>query len=194
MLTEPLTAALEVIRVLESLGVPYLIGGSLASAFYGVPRATMDVDILADLRLEHAEPLARMLQDTFYVDVAMIREAILRRRSFNVIHLATMFKVDIFVPKDRPYEMVELARRQAESIDATLEHQIYLASPEDTILTKLEWYRLGGHVSERQWHDVLGVLRTQGENLDYDYLKLWAERLGVADLLDRALREAEIAR
>lgn len=190
MASDPVDAAWEVIQAFDALGVPYLIGGSLASTVHGMVRTTQDADLVAELRPEHAGPLARALDDAFYVDVEAVRDAIRRRSSFNVIHLETMFKVDVFVSRERPFDRAQFARRAAQSIATAPERTAYVASAEDTVLTKLEWYRLGGEQSERQWRDVLGVLVVQSTQLDVDYLRHWARQLGVADLLDRALREA----
>ncbi len=190
MLPEPVAVTLLVIEALDALGVPYLIGGSLASAVHGVARATADADLVADLRPEHAQPLAQALEGAFYVDVEAIHDAIRRRSSFNVIHLETMFKVDVFVRKSRPFDQAQFERRVAQVIATEPERAAYVASAEDIVLTKLEWFRIGGEVSERQWRDVLGVLKVQGERLDRDYLRRWATALEVSDLLERALSEA----
>ncbi|MCC7354079.1 MAG: hypothetical protein IT330_10005 [Anaerolineae bacterium] len=187
MLSEPIAVTLRVVEALDRLEVPYLIGGSLASAVHGVVRTTMDADLVADLRPEHAGTLAQDLSGDFYVDAESIREAIQQRSSFNVIHLQTMFKVDIFIPKQRPYDRSQMARRAAQVMVTDPERRAYVAAAEDTVLAKLEWYRLGGEISERQWRDVLGVLAVQGERLDLAYLRRWAAELGVADLLARAL-------
>jgi hypothetical protein len=189
MVPEPLVTTLRVVEALESLGISYFIGGSFASAVHGVLRATLDADLVADLRLEHAEPLARALADAFYVDADAIRDAVRHRNSFNVVHLETMFKVDVFVLKDRPFDQSELARRSTQVIASDPERTAYVASAEDTILAKLEWYRMGGEISERQWGDVLGVLKAQSDRLDHDYLRHWATELQVLDLFNRALRE-----
>ncbi len=125
----------------------------------------------------------------------MIRGAIASRSCCNVIHLATSFKVDIFVLKGRPYDRAVLGRKEARSIDPeSPEIQVFLATPEDTVLAKLEWYRLGDEVSDRQWTDILGILKLQGAGLDLDYMKKWAAELLVGDLLERAVRESSRSR
>jgi hypothetical protein len=190
MPNEPIAVTLLVIDALDALGVPYLIGGSLASAVHGVLRATLDTDLVADLRLEHAEPLARALGGTFYVDAESIREAVLHQRSFNVIHLETMFKVDVFVVKKRPFHHSQMERRTAQVIATDPDRTAYVATAEDTILAKLEWYRMSGDVSEQQWRDVLGVMKVQADRLDLAYLRQWAAQLNISDLLERAIKEA----
>ena len=190
MQNEPIEVTLKVTSVFESLGVPYLIGGSLASTLYGMVRTTQDSDIVAEMRLEHLAPFAAALKDEFYLDDEMIAEAIRRHSSFNIIHRETMFKVDVFIPHPRPFLQSQLARAQAQTFTFETETSAKFASPEDTILSKLEWYRMGGEVSERQWRDVLGVLKVRAGELDLEYLRKWASELNVSDLLERALREA----
>ncbi|MCL6430880.1 MAG: hypothetical protein K6V36_08460 [Anaerolineae bacterium] len=189
MTSSPMDVAGLVIDVLKALDVPYMIGGSLASAVHGVARSTLDVDLVAALCPEHAEALVRALGNAFYADLDAIRTAIASRTSFNLIHLETMIKVDVFVLKGRPYDHAQFARRTEQVVAMSPERRAWVASAEDTILSKLEWYRLGGEVSERQWRDVLGIISTQAERLDVAYMRRWARTLAVGDLLERALTE-----
>lgn len=191
MLTEPIRVTLLVVEALNGLNIPYFVGGSLATAVHGVARATMDVDLVADVRPEHAQSLVRALGPDFYADAEMIRAAVRGRGSFNVIHKPTMFKVDVFIPKGRPFDRSQFARRIAQSLTEDGTDRIYIASPEDNILAKLQWYRLGGEVSDRQWRDVLNVVRIQGARLDRPYLRYWARELDVADLLEEALNQGD---
>lgn len=190
MQNEPVEVTLKVTGILEKLGVPYLIGGSLASTLYGMVRTTQDSDIVAEMRLEHLQPFVSALQDEFYVDDEMIADSIQRNSSFNIIHRETLFKVDVFIPRPRPFLRSQLARAQKQTFTFEAEVSAKFASPEDTILSKLEWYRMGGEVSDRQWRDILGVLKTRAGELELDYLRQWARELKVSDLLERALKES----
>ena len=191
MLAEPLSITLLVTDAFEKLNVPYLIGGSLASALYGTARSTLDVDLIADLHAEQATQLVELLQQEFYIDERMIRDAIQHLSSFNLIHLATMFKVDVFITKKRSFDQMQFNRRQLQVVSDEPERKAYVTTAEDIILAKLEWYRLGSEVSDRQWRDILGVLKVQAGRLDLKYLNQWATELKVADLLQRALKESE---
>lgn len=190
MQNEPVEVTLKVTGVFEKLSIPYLIGGSLASTLYGMVRTTQDSDIVAEMRLEHLQPFVSSLQDEFYVDDEMIAESIQRNSSFNIIHRETMFKVDVFIPRPRPFLQSQLARAQRQTFHFETEVSAKFATPEDTILSKLEWYRMGGEASDRQWRDILGVMKTRAGELDLVYLRKWADELKVADLLERALQEA----
>ncbi len=190
MTAELRSALAPVADALESLGVVYRVGGSVASSVFGVGRSTLDIDLVAAMGMHHVEPLVERLSADYYIDGDMIRDAIRRTSSFNVIHLATMMKVDVFIVKSRSFDRVAFARVTTAPLD-TNERSFPLTTAEDIVLHKLEWFQLGGGMSERQWHDILGVLQVQAANLDRAYLDRWATDLGVADLLARALHEAE---
>jgi len=189
MSNDPVSITVQVTQALEKIGVLYFIGGSLASTFYGMIRTTQDSDIIADLHEDHISSLASELQKDFYLDTEMILEAIQHRSCFNIIHRETMFKVDIFIPSPRPFILLQFARARREMLSSTQELAAFVASAEDTLLAKLEWYRLGGEVSDRQWRDVLGVLKIQAGSLDLAYLYKTAKEINVLDLLEQALKE-----
>jgi hypothetical protein len=190
VLEEALNVTMQVTDVLDRLGVPYVIGGSIASSVYGPPRATQDVDVVADFKDEHISPFVAALQADFYLDEAAVREAVRRRWSFNVIHFQTTLKVDVFVAKQDQPTAQEFARRRPYVPQHAPDAELFLASPEDVVVQKLFWYRLGDHVSDRQWMDALGVLKARGLKLDVDYMRRLAEQMEVADLLERILGQA----
>jgi hypothetical protein len=182
-----IVAALEpLVSALEKLGVRYRVGGSVASSALGVPRSTLDVDISCELERPQARAFVTSLGAAYYADEGMVLEAIASRASFNVIHLATMLKVDVFIRKDTPFERASFERvvqKQLESGGRSFD----FTSAEDIILHKLLWYELGERVSERQWQDVVGVIAVQRASLDVSYLRRWAASLNVEELLERAL-------
>ncbi|MSQ24195.1 MAG: hypothetical protein EXR58_06555 [Chloroflexi bacterium] len=186
-----LAAVTPVVDALERLRARHHIGGSLASSAHGVPRATADVDLMADLRPEHVDALVAELQSAYYIDREQVVEAIRERRSFNLIHLNTMVKVDVFIPEASSFDEQELSRARPLTLDSAPDaRSFYVKAPEDLVLRKLIWYRAGNQVSERQWSDVIGVLKVQAGQLDQDYLARWAAELGLRDLLERALAQA----
>jgi hypothetical protein len=187
-MTSPVWAvALRVVDVLEELGVRYHIGGSFASSIHGLPRQTRDLDLVADLGLSAVPTLVAHLEEEFYLDGELMRRAIERHGNFNLIHLSSGFKIDIFLPGPGAFDRSELARGAPYRLSEDPPRTVVVKSPEDTILRKLAWYRLGGETSDRQWGDVLGIVRTQAGRLDLTYLRRWADTLGVADLLESAL-------
>lgn len=172
-----------VVDALERLGAVYMVAGSFASNFHGVPRMTQDADLVADLDERGVLRLVRDLERDFYVSEEAAREAVRLRRLFNAIHFATGFKVVIVIKKDRPFSEEELSRRIAGGLAG---RSARFASPEDTILSKLEWAR--DAASDRQYADAQGIMNVQGASLDWGYLERWADDLGVRDLLNRARR------
>jgi hypothetical protein len=154
-----------VVNILESLNVLYLIGGFLASAVYGAARTTMDGDLVAELRVEHVDLPVCALESAFYVDAGMVQEVIRNRSSFNMIHLETIFKVDVFIHRERPFDRSQFERRIPQSLSAEPEHRAYFASPEDTVLAKLD------DVSDRRWRDVQAVLKAQRGQRELPYLR-----------------------
>ena len=150
-----------------------------------------DSDLVAALR-PVADALTTRLVSAYYIPVDRLRSAVAARSSCNFIHLATMFKIDVFVSKGRPFDREAAERARPQAIDEAPDAPRFpVASPEDTVLAKLEWFRLGGESSERQWWDVVGILKVT-EDADRTYLRRWAASLGVADLLERALADAAL--
>lgn len=181
------------VKTLEQLNIPYYIGGSIASSVYGISRATMDIDLVSELRQEHVKFLVQTLGKDYFIDEAMIADAIQNKSSFNLIHLSTMIKIDVFISSGRVFDKISFSRRKKDKLTEEADSaQVFLCSAEDIILSKLEWYKAGGSVSERQWKDIIGVIKVQGNLLDKNYLTKWAEELGVKDLLDKALEEGEL--
>jgi len=182
-----------VTEAFEKLGAHYYIGGSIASSAYGAARATLDVDMVSDLKPQHVHNLAKMLESSYYIDEDAIGEAIRKHSSFNLIHLETMIKVDVFIVGDEPYPQQALRRRRKDTLDEDQQAiEFYFATSEDIVLIKLGWYRMGGEVSERQWSDVVGVLKVQDKVLDREYLRHWASELKLTGLLEQAFRDAGI--
>ncbi len=187
ILLNPVQITSRVTDVLENLDVRYFIAGSLASTFHGMIRTTQDSDLVTEFGPEHIEPFVIALDKDFYIDKEMIINAVTDHSSFTIIHRESFFKVDIFIPQLRPFEEEQFNRTKRQVLSQEPKIEAYVASAEDTLLAKLEWYRMGGEVSERQWRDVLGIIKMQAGSLDTKYLIQMAEKLEVSDLLDRAL-------
>ncbi len=190
-LAEPIEVALKVGVALDASGIAWIVGGSVASSIHGIPRATQDIDLVAEIRRLHAKPLAEALETEFYVDRDAILDAVLRRASFNLIHLDTMTKVDVFVPKGDALSAAQILRRQFIQVGDAPSAALPVLSPEDVILQKLRWYDAGQRISERQWRDVLGVLKVRAGTLDDGYLRAQASSAGFEDLLQQALDDAK---
>ncbi len=196
---EILSALIPVVDVFEELGIAYRIGGSVASSVHGIPRATADTDLVANFKAEHVAPFVARLEDMarqgfeydYYISEAAIREAVARYSSFNLIHQETGHKLDIFILKPDQYNQVEFSRGKLAPLSKTNPHLFWLTTPEDILLHKLDWYRASDN-SQKQWLDILGVLKVQ-ENLDFAYLEEWAKNLKLVELLAQAKNEAGIS-
>lgn len=184
----PTSVAVEMARAFEDVGVAYVMGGSLASTVHGEPRTTADVDFAIQLEAARIDDLLARMQPEFFVQASTVRAAVDHHDSFNAIHTASMIKVDVYVrPRDGIYAS-EIARAERVVLDAD-GGSVLIASAEDTLLQKLRWYRLGGEVSDRQWRDVLGIVKSQRGRLDLEYVLSWAGTLGLEDLVQRVLTE-----
>jgi hypothetical protein len=176
--------------VLDSLNIAYVVGGSMASSVYGAVRFTQDADITVEPFGPMADKLFEALKDDFYISKEAMHQALQDRSSFNVIHFATAFKIDIFVRSESDFQRQVLARGRKVQLGDSAK-TISFVSPEDIILLKLDWYRQSGCTSQRQWYDVQGVLAGQAKSLDFEYLKTWAKKLGLNELLAKAISESK---
>jgi hypothetical protein len=183
------TALRPLADALDALGIPYFIGGSVASSAHGIARASLDTDVVALLEPEHVDAIVSRLGSAYYIPVDRLRTAAASKLWCNFIHLATMFKIDLFVSKGRQFDRRATARARRQPLDEGPDPlQVPVASAEDTVLAKLEWFRSDGETSEPQWWDIVGVLRVNAD-VDRSYLREWADSLGVTDLLERALAD-----
>lgn len=172
-----------VLSRLDECAIPYMITGSFASNMHGVPRSTYDADVVIEVDQKSLDELLQSLGSEFYTSPDAAEEALTKQRMFNVVHLETGFKVDFIIKKRRPFSSEEFSRRETANYLGQLR---WFATPEDIILTKLEWSKMGD--SERQFIDALNVAKVQGDKLDRSYLKKWAEELGIYDLLESLLQ------
>jgi hypothetical protein len=175
---------------LDDFKIDYAIGGSIASSVYGKVRFTQDADITVASFADKAEQLYTILKENFYISKDAMYQAISNRGSFNVIHLTSAFKIDIFVQKDDDFHRQLFLRRKKVRLDESIEHEFDIVSAEDIILLKLQWYKSAGCMSERQWSDVLGVLVVQSKSLDMKYLRSCSEKLGIGNVLQKVINEA----
>jgi hypothetical protein len=190
----PSKPLVRLIEVLDRLKIAYQIGGSVASSAHGIPRTTLDVDLVVDMDPELIDDFTSELNLDFYADAALIRESFARGRAANLIHFATAWKFDLFPLQRDEYSRAAFARRSFREIrpDGGDAIECAVASAEDTVLRKLEWYKAGGESSQRQWNDLLGVCSTVKERLDLNYLRRWADHLKLNDLLERLLAESAL--
>ena len=188
---DPIRVALRVAEALEKCGLRYLVGGSLASSVSGEPRSTLDIDLMVALTDADVAEFVAALGDEFYADVDALRGAIEDKSSANLIHYETSTKVDMFIMGGSPIDEEQMDRRQLIWVATEPDRHLYVYTPEDIILQKLRWFRMGDEVSDRRRRDILGIVMVQGERLDRRYLRDGAQTLNVSDLLERALAEGE---
>ena len=190
---EILSALEPLVKALDDTSIAYFIGGSIASSAYGLARATMDVDMIVNLKPFQIQSFVKMLKEEYYVDIEMIAQAVNNKSSFNILHLPTMLKIDFFILKEQPYSIKSFERRVLNTLDDSEDSiKVFLCSPEDIIISKLDWFRLSNETSERQWLDILGVIKVQKDNLNRKYLKHWTEQLNLLELLQKAFNQSEV--
>lgn len=185
----PLDITLRVVRTLDQLGIPYVLGGSLASSLVGEPRATADIDLAIRIAPEDVRALVEAVEPEFYISEEAANDAVRRSASFNLVHLESVTKVDLFVLGDGILDRRQMARRVRVLVREDPPRELWIGTPEDQVLRKLSWYQAGGGVSDRQWRDVLGILAVQADRIDLNELARAAEELDLSDLLARALVE-----
>lgn len=184
----PLEHVVHIGTILDRLGVPWVLGGSLASSLMGEPRSTLDIDVAVVLSVDDGRLLADAVRSEYYVDDVMISDAVARGSSFNLIHHRTGMKLDLFALTDDPLDVRQIQRRIEVDIGVG---RVWVGAPDDQVLRKLRWFRVGGEVSDRQWRDVISILRVQGDRIDRAVLVGVAGELGLLDLVTRAIAEVD---
>lgn len=184
---DPFARLVEMADRLDRIQVPWVLGGSLASSIIGEPRSTADIDVAVRIGALDITRFMSVAEDDYYIDAEMIRDAVDRSSSFNLIHFQTGFKVDFFVLGDSVLDRRALIHRQALVVPEAGGRTIWVGSPEDQILRKLWWYRLGGEASDRQLRDVAAIIEAQRDVIDSDELRRIAEQIDIGDLVDRML-------
>lgn len=187
--SDPVAIALRVATAIESAEGFYFVGGSVASSLQGDPRSTNDIDFVISLSVDRIAAFADALGSDFELDRDMLRDALLRASSANGFYLPVLTKLDFFGLGREPFDEIEFARRRAVAVGPNGE-ALVIKSPEDSVLRKVLWFRQGGGVSDKQWRDIVSILRVSREQIDLAYLLHWAQRLGCEDLLSRAQADA----
>lgn len=187
----PLELVGQVATILDDLGIPYALGGSMASSLIGEPRSTVDVDIAIEVDDAAGAALLERAVAEFYVPLDAARAAIRAHSSFNLVDTAHGLKVDLFVLGDGLLDRMQIERRMRVTLPG-MPDPIWVTSPEDQVLRKLDWYRTTGNESERQWRDVVGILRVHGDLLDREYLHETAAQLDLSAPLAEATAAANL--
>ncbi len=182
---DALSIALKVAAAIESVGGQYFVGGSLASSLQGEPRSTNDIDMVVSIPIGKLEAFRGALGTDFEVDLDMLREAFAMRSCANIFYLPSVMKVDVFAVGRSDFDLSEFERKRAVPVLRSGE-TLFVKSVEDSIVRKLLWFRDGGEVSDRQWRDIVGLLRINGESLDQVYLERWIQALSLGPLFQRA--------
>jgi len=189
--TDDLVDALSpVVAAFRALGISHFVGGSVASSFHGATRTTMDVDVVCELKEAQVSSFIKMFDRDFYISEPAIRDALARKSCFNLIHLPTSFKIDIFVSRGRPFDVEAMRRACSQVLGDERTVDVPILTAEDSIISKLEWYRLSNETSERQWDDVSRLIRLLGDAADFQYLENAAKSVGVSDLLTRLCEQS----
>lgn len=189
MTSSHLDLAVELARLFDELGVRYVVGGSVASSLVGEPRSTVDIDIALRLDEEQLELFIDRVRPNFYVPATDATRAVRERDSFNIIHHHAALKVDLFVLGDETLDSNQIDRRTVVEVPTDPPATLWITSPEDQVLRKLDWYRRGGGVSDRQWRDIVAILRINQGHLDNEYLSSTAREVGLSQLLTEAQSE-----
>jgi len=177
------------VNILEGLGIRYAVGGSIASSVYGRVRFTQAADINLEPFDDKAQRFYEMVKKEFYISKDAMKHALLETGSFNIIHLGTAFKIDLFIRKQGIFGEQIFKRARNLSLGGKEAKNFCITSPEDIILLKLLWYRDSGYSLEKQIEDVTGILEVQAGLLDINYIKSWAANLGISDLISRVIKE-----
>ena len=173
-----------VLSFLERQSIDYMLVGSLASTFFGEPRFTRDIDIVIELPIEQVPSLCDAFPEPdYYVDVEVVKTAVRGKQQFNVVHLPSGYKIDFLLARDDQWGRTQLARRQRRRI--LPDQEAYIAAVEDVILGKLWYYDVGE--SDKHLRDIRAMLDLSGTEIDYAYLRLWAQWLGLEKHLDAVL-------
>jgi hypothetical protein len=176
----------QIVNLLDNAGIHYMLTGSFAGSYHGIPRSTHDIDLVIDSAQDQIERFVNMaIKAGFYASHEAAREAVSVRGQFNVIDRSTGWKIDLILRKDRPFSREEFRRRTLQNVFGLT---LYVVTPEDTILAKLEWYRMGQ--SEQQLRDVAGIIQSQRGRLDEQYIQHWADELDVVDQWETAQKAA----